>query len=407
MKTFLFLLGILISIPALPSWNPFGPEGIHANRIEFVIDNQSHWVICHDEGLYIYDLVNQTWTDHPTTLPVLDAYYLDGTKILVIMGDGTFSDGIYAYNPATEEFEIIEWVVFPCFLNYNYDTQKYYVGHHSGLLTSSDGYTWTAEPTFTNRDMVAMASWENHFVVSEMDNLYGVWFSDDYGATWSSPTPGSPMISNLDFSNEGILYGVFPDSSYSSGLWSSSDYGETWKNEFYSLNMSCVGLDVQGWVMVGWHENPPLPQEGIAHYTPATGSLDFLNEGLPNLFINDICFNPIMSAIALFCCTENGVYISYDYFVGETEINRPAASVLTILPNPAQQRAVITSRVITPGSGITMRIFDLRGGIIREEYLDNWQGRMDLNCSSLPDGLYLISVSGLSGTATCKLTVTH
>jgi len=105
MKRIVFLLGVLISFHAYSSWAPFGPEGIHANKIEFVIDNNANWAICHDQGLYLYDLVNQNWTDHPTTLPVLGAAYLDGTKILVIMGDGSFSDGIYAYNPATEEYE--------------------------------------------------------------------------------------------------------------------------------------------------------------------------------------------------------------------------------------------------------------------------------------------------------------
>jgi len=407
MKRIVFLLGVLISFHAYSSWAPFGPEGIHANKIEFVIDNNANWAICHDQGLYLYDLVNQNWTDHPTTLPVLGAAYLDGTKILVIMGDGSFSDGIYAYNPATEEFEIIEWVVFPTFLHYDYDTQKYFVGHYGGLLTSTDGLTWVSVAPFDNRIMVALDSKQNHYVASEMDNLYGVWYSDDYGITWNSPTSGSPMISNLGFNNDGILYGIFPDSSYSSGLWSSADNGETWENEFYSLNMSCAGFDVQGWILVGWHENPPLPQEGIAHYTPGTGSLEFLNEGLPNLFINDICFNPTMSAIALFCCTENGVYISYDYFVGVPEAGKPAPATLSLYPNPVRDKVSVSYSINACSTDVMMKVYDLTGNILLEKRLKKCQGQATIDCSSLPDGVYLISVSGSTGATSAKLVVAH
>ena len=226
MKKLFFLISIVITLPLHASWNSFGPDGIAANKIRFVVDNQSHWVICHDEGIYVYDLVSQTWTNHATTLPVLDACYLDGTKILVIMGEGTFSDGIYSFDPASGVFEVIEWVLFPHFILYHDATTQFYVGHYGGLTTSPDGYNWTAVNTFQNKNMVAMAAYENHFALSEMDNLLGVWFSDDAGITWSAPVTGSPMISDMGFHNNGILYGIFPDSSFSSGLWSSPDFGE-------------------------------------------------------------------------------------------------------------------------------------------------------------------------------------
>ncbi len=407
MKAILFLIGMLISMHVYASWDPIGPEGIRANKVCFAINNQSQWVICHDTGICIYDPGTQLWTSHPSTLPVLDASYLDGTKIMVIMGEGTFSDGIYAFNPASGEFEIIEWLPFPYFIFYSDDEELYYVGHHSGLMTSPDGYTWTAVDTFTNRGMEAMAAYQNHFVISEIDNLYGVWLSDDYGATWSSPTPGTPMISNLGFDNSGILYGIFPDSSYSSGLWSSSDYGETWENEFYSLNMSCVGFDAQDLVFVGWGENPPLPQEGIAQYTPGTGSLRFINEGLPDLIINDICHNPTMSAIALFCCTENAVYISYDYYLGVQEHPAEISATMIISPNPAHDVAAISYRIPVEEREATLRIMDISGSVIRMSALEKSVGVVYFDCSSISNGVYLISITGLKSDVAKKLVVTH
>lgn len=407
MKTIIFFISIVVSLQAYASWTSFGPEGITANKIRFAVDNQSHMVICHDSGVYLYDLVSQTWTNHPATLPVLDACYLDGNKILVIMGEGTFSDGIYSFDPASGEFEIIEWVVFPHFICYDDDTDQFYIGHQAGLTTSPDGFTWTVVDPFINRNMVAMAAYQNHFVVSEMDNLLGVWFSDDSGVTWSAPTIGCPMISNLSFDFNGILYGIFPDSSYSSGLWSSADFGENWENEFYSLTMRCVGFDVQGWVLVGWHENPPLPQEGIAHYTPATGSLDFLNDGLPNLFINDICFNPSMSAIALFCCTDNGVYISYDYYLGVQEHSAEVSSTMIITPNPAHVMAAISYRIPEEEREAKLRIMDMSGSVVLVSSLEKSEGVVDFDCSSIPNGIYLVSITGLRSDVAKKLVVTH
>ncbi|MBL7137442.1 MAG: T9SS type A sorting domain-containing protein [Bacteroidales bacterium] len=392
MKKCAFFLLLLLSLQGYAIWSPFGPEGIQANRICFILDMHPHWGICHDGGLYLYDLVSQTWTDHPAMLPVLDACYLDGENILVIMGDGTDSDGIYQYNPVSDQFELIQFIDSPNFIYYSESEQPYYIGHHLGLLTSPDGLTWTPIDTFNNKAIVTMDTYENHYVVSEMDNLYGVWYSDDSGNTWTL-SPGSPMISCLGFDQEGLLYGIFPDGSYSSGLWSSPDFGQTWEVEFWSTEMSCVGFDYAN-VFVGWGNNAASPEQGVAWYHPETASLTFINDNLPNLIINQVTHNPSMSAIALFCCTENGAYVSYDYFLHVHEQHSPIPSSLFIRPNPAMTRAVLSFQPLQHTSPATLTILNLTGKKVWQTETDLSTGNIVLDCSGYIPGIYLVELKG-------------
>lgn len=421
MKRFLFFLLVLSSTHVTATWAPFGPEGIQANRICFILDMHPHWGICHDGGLCLYDLVSQTWTDHPTILPVRDACYLDGEKILVIMGNGTDSDGIYQYDPVSDQFEVVQFIESPYFIcsasnvtdfdlhgrpDYSFlsfrggmnricidnsDEETYYVGHYFGLLSSSDGFTWTPVNTFTNKAIVAMDTYENQYVVSEMDNQYGIWYSSDSGNTWTLSS-NSPMVSCLGFDPEGTLYGIFPDNSYSSGLWSSPDSGQTWEVEFWSVGMSCVGFDYTN-VFVGWGDNPYGTDQGISWFHPETGLLTCINDNLPELVINQITHNPTMSAIALFCCTENGAYVSYDYYLQIAERPETTPS-MSIQPNPATTRAVVAFRTGANGTNGICTVYYLTGMKVRQARIDLSVGNVVLDCSGFMPGIYIVELKG-------------
>jgi hypothetical protein len=215
------------------------------------------------------------------------------------------------------------------------------------------------------------------------------------------------MISNLGFNSDGILFGIFPDMSWSSGFWSSMDFGQSWENEFYSVNMNCVGFDVQGWIFTGWGEEPPIPQQGIALYDTGTGSLLFLNEGLSSLVINDICFNPSMSAMALFCCTGNGVYISYDYFMGIEKNGNVPLPGLNIFPNPADERVTITCSLPSNSYPLLLKILDMKGNVLREQRIDEPEGDLQVNCDQIPSGIFVVEVESGSSRQTGKMIVTH
>jgi len=292
---------------------------------------------------------------------------------------------------------VVEWIINPNFLVYYYTENKYYVGYQfGGLFESSDGYTWTEVPYFSGISCAALGFYANHIVVLEVSNLHGIYWSDNSGTSWNESTGSVPMITELNFGLEGDLMGVFPSYSNSSGLYGSADYGQTWDLEFWSDNMSAVCYDAIGNVLVGW-ESPTSGNEGVARYTPGTNppELFYLNEGLPNININKIVFNPYMSAIAIFVCTDAGVYMSYDYWVGveENEVNQDQ---IIIYPNPVSSQATIKINFSElSNENFPISIFNNQGQQVDElvaegnnsnEIIINW------NKSDLPAGVYYLVI---------------
>ncbi len=320
---------IIILIILLPfsgksyTWELLGPDTVNVSEICFGVA-MPYWVICADNGMYLYNYSTHETTFHSNgNLPIQGAAHLNADKFIVVMGDGSWSDGIYTFDINTLQFEVVEWIPNPTFLYYNEQNATYYAGFHfGGMYSSSDGLTWDEIPYFSGKSCVCMCNYGNHLAVSEVSNLYNIHWSDDGGESWNQSPGGSPMITNMRFSQEGKLHGIFPDYSNSSGLWYSDNYGNNWDVEFWSDNMSAVGFDVFGHIFVGW-ESATAGNEGIAYYNPNAGppGLNYYNIGLGNLNINGIKTNPTMSAPALFVCTEGGVYFSYDLFVGSRQLD--------------------------------------------------------------------------------------
>ncbi len=388
MRVLLSTIFMLFSLQIFAIWIPFGPEGIEANSVAFGIHNAYPFTVCHNEGISLYEPVSQDWVTYESDLPVMDAAYLDGIKILVILGGGSNSDGIYAFDPATSLFELIEWIDTPHFIYYAEDQQDYYIGHRFGMMTSEDGLNWTGIDALKNCNIVAMDSYQDHYAVARLDNLYGVWYSHDEGITWNAPTPGSPAISCLAFDHYGILYGIFPDESYSSGLWSSVDHGETWEVEFWSVNMSCVAIDVMNGVYIGWDENLTGTDEGIAFYDPASGHINFINEGLASLVINDISINLKMSAIALFCCTDSGAYTNYDYIGISEKVIPGHRATLSVYPNPSHAYVNVDYQLPGYKPNSRLLIYHADGRQVYSHLLNQAPGHLNIDVSSLSPGVY-------------------
>lgn len=312
------LIVILLFIPfwGFAEWIEFGPANIQANDVCFVSYSYGQNLICTSTGIYIYESASGTWLEYSYSLPVISAIPFDNDNVMLIMGNGSYSDGIYLFNFTTHQFTVIEWCYYPKFVIFVESSQKYFVGYEGGLMTSDNGADWTIIESFNNRTWLSMDYYENNLAVCDGEWVY---FSTDGGMTWEANSAYPSMISDLKYDNNGKLYGIFPDESWSSGLWSSNDNGYTWEVEFWSPNMNTLGFDVMDNLFVGWEENPGGVEEGIAWYHPETSNLQFLNEGLDNLQINKIKFNPYMSSIAIFCCTDAGVFFCNDYLSNQSQ----------------------------------------------------------------------------------------
>jgi hypothetical protein len=306
--------------------------------------------------------------------------------MLVAIGMGTYSDGIYTFDFETHSTNVVEWYMWPTFLEFDQGTGTYWAGfeNEGRLLSSADGTTWEIIPDFLGKNPSCIAFYGEHIVISvPTGDDTGIYHSEDGGETWTH-TVDAPLLSDLAFNAEGWLLGIFPSCSNSSGLWASEDFGETWNVVFWSDNMSSVAFDNFEHIFVGWKEN-----EGVAIYNPGIPppGLTFLNEGLPSLNINDIQTNPWMSAPAIFVCTQQGAWYSIDYMVGIDQPETIVEKNIVVTPNPASDRIKVQSNL--PIRNI--RILTMNGAQVLFHTVDARQTILDI--STVMPGVYLIMVN--------------
>ena len=409
MKTFITTFLAIAAMFASASWIPFGPQGNNALNACFNLDASNRCMVCTDTGFYLGSSQFSDWQFYTFEgFPVWQACFMDGSKIMMIMGDGAGSDGIYSFDPSNGSFQLLNHCLTPHFICHNPANLKYYAGSSEGVLVSDDGYNWNEITYFDNKNIVSMDCHGDHIVASEVDNLLIIHCSHDAGNTWNQATTGSPWLSSLKYNPDGIIYGVFPDESWSSGLWSSPDHGETWNNEFYSVNMSATGMDLAGNIFVGWAENPMGQDEGIAMYDPATTGLTFLNEGLPVLIVNEITHNPGMSALAIFCCTEGGAFYSIDYMVGTGEIPTAENDRVTVFPVPCNDYIHIAAPDLQTNE-YEVALYDQKGSRLQkfgsDGIMDHENLLIRIDLSGYDAGVYFVGVKDGSSTCFRKIVV--
>ena len=195
--------------------------------------------------------------------------------------------------------------------------------------------------------------------------------------------------------------------SQSAGIHFSTDYGFSWAAFYWEFFINALGIDAMGNVFLGWDNGWGIAMINNPYPYPYP-ELIFLNEGLPNLNINEITINPAMSAIAIFCCTDAGVYMSNDYMVGENE-NPAEAQKINIFPNPVSDQTSISINLpeIT-GIHFTISILNNCGIKVDEINFKNTSlpnQKVNWNKGNLPGGIYYIVVRIKNETMTEKFII--
>ena len=353
----LFILILALFVSAFVSayeWDSIGPSDIQVNSFNTVFYNISLEILCTSDGFLINE--GDNWIEYTYgALPAWNAVGLDPNNILVLLGDGSWSDGVYKFNLTTHQFEVAEFIPFPNFLHYCEFNSTYYAGGEYGMWKSTDGSSFTLIDYFDMKDCVAFAYFENHFVVSADNEIY---CSPDSGETWAPAQSGSPYIYDMLFHDDETLYGIFPDDFYSSGLWSSKDFGENWDVEFWDTFMNSVGIDAEGNIFVGW------VNDGIAHWNTASQELEYFNDGLPDLHINKITTHSDIDCINIVACTDSGAYMLTNYPVGIEE-DKPGYQYYSLnnYPNPFDHTTIIVFSVDETYS-TTLKVYNMLGNEI-------------------------------------------
>ncbi|OQX78711.1 MAG: hypothetical protein B6D61_04840, partial [Bacteroidetes bacterium 4484_249] len=128
------------------TWNPIGPDSANISKICFGI-GLPYWVLCADNGMYLYNYNTNECDFYTYGLPVNGATWLSFDKMLVVMGNGSWSDGIWTFDFETHQFEVVEWFPNPNFLLYDDFNNTYWAGFQfGGMMKSTDGLYWDSIP---------------------------------------------------------------------------------------------------------------------------------------------------------------------------------------------------------------------------------------------------------------------
>jgi len=120
-------------------WTQIGSADVETYDYYLFGGGVAYEIICEENGI----LVNEggDWTEYSYgNLPVWDVETVMAATadIIVVMGDGTDSDGIYGFNFSNYEFNILQWLQYPHFINYCPADSHYYAGGEEGLFKSPD-----------------------------------------------------------------------------------------------------------------------------------------------------------------------------------------------------------------------------------------------------------------------------
>ena len=373
-------------------WSEIGPTNIETYDYHLFGGGIVYEIICEANGIMVNQ--NDVWTEYSYgNLPVWDVETVMAATadIIVIMGNGTDSDGIYGFNFSNHEFNILQWLQYPNFINYCPADSHYYAGGEDGLFKSRDGLNWQSVADFNNIDCLDMAVYESNYVVSTDDQVY---YSTDAGHTWNTNGPYL-LLSDLDVTESGEFYGIFPNNSYSSGLWKSIDFGVNWTVEFWHVYVTCVSWDHTGSLFVGWNV-PGTNPAGFAAWHTDFWELEYMNEGLGCLQINNITWNPLINCLNRIVCTDEGLYMITGY---ETDISPDHITPLNItahnFPNPFNPETCI-SFTLPYSNDISLNIYNTKGEKVRNLFYgflpsgNNsllWNGRNE-HGDQLPSGIY-------------------
>jgi hypothetical protein len=392
------------------SWTLYGPQGIKANDICFNAGSEGYTVICGANGIFISDGFSGTWNNYTNLgLPVWEAIPFDNTNILLVMGDGSASDGIYRFNLTTHEFIPLKQLPSPTFIKYCSINQSFYAGSkQNGLWNTMDGVSWNEVPDFASMPVSTMDYYNNTMVLSTGFYFQSVYNSYDAGLIWNHTTGNGNFLSYIAYHPNGKLYGIIPYSN-STSLRVSNNAGQDWDYCFWSNDgLNTLGFDVVGNIFVGWR-NVGIPK-GIARYDTSSSSLTFFNDGLPNLFINRIKTNPLLSSITIFCCTDGGVYYSNDYLTGTSDRTSIEDNLnVTSFPNPVLSSLQIEFNLTAVGgNSMTLVIYNSFGAIVSEKLYQVKQistTRIQVNVSNFPMGCYFFRLKAGKYDVTRKMVV--
>ncbi|HPT72341.1 MAG TPA: T9SS type A sorting domain-containing protein [Candidatus Cloacimonadota bacterium] len=384
----LFLLLLLFSnILWGYQWNAYGPDNVPISKADWHIP-----AVLVNGDIYLQE--NGNWGPYSyMNLDVIDFVSYNADKLMVILGTGSNSDGVYFFNLQNHTFQLLRWTMNPIFVKYCSADSKYYVGGLEGLYKTTDGTDWTEVSIPGTGSVTDFANYGSQFIVAKNNQ---VWHSPDGGFAWIQSPYGS-LIHNFRFDDEGVAFGIINAGTYSDGIWHSFDYGANWTVIEWTLHVSCIGPKFNNNVVLGWY-NGEGSQTGVGMTVPG-GDFVTLNTGLPNLNIKCMDDFDLINTPSFWVGTDNGAYYCTGFLTdNEDQVQYPEVhSTLTNYPNPFNNSTTITYKASHVLPELKISIFNIKGELVFQKELKGstnvqWNGENE-DGEQVSSGLYLSRIS--------------
>jgi hypothetical protein len=390
------------------AWYRSPPEGSNYWQ-KHVIDNAAG----HSMGITAGDLDNDGDADIVATGKdegTVTVYWNDVRDIYAAFTDGTGmceSDGIYGWHDVRQQWRPVWWCPRPFFIVDHPDVPGHaFCGNFEGLFMSSDMVTWTELGAGALPDTVT-ACWFHPTDPNVMlvGTSRGTYRTSDFGLTWALVNPEVAHLPVWDIETgqsvpipPWFVFETVGNGSYSDGLFRSDNEGVDWQR------ISWIGMPTD---LIQDVERSDLTRtvmfmgtigQGIFridHNGVDTGNL---NTGLPSLTVYRMRYDPWVDTLALYGCTEGGLYLCMLLEPSGAGPEVPGALVCRASPNPWAERVTFDLLGVRRETPAAVRVFDLagrevwswRGTVYPGEPIE-WDGK-DAAGRSLASGVYFYRV---------------
>jgi hypothetical protein len=344
------------------SCTPIGPEADELNYANYNTNPISFSGV--SQGLQYLYLANESGWDQYALwgqgLPVTSTCQFDESTLLIALGCGTFSDGVYILDINNPGWLISEWFMFPNFVLRCQGNSKFYVGERDGLFQSVNCNSWSRVTAIGSGVCNSFANRDSCIVVNRDSFVY---YSHDSGQTWQQADTGN--LKGFRYTSGGVLHGIMDVGSDSDGLWRSNDDGATWNNVLFSTGLACIGPDFNNYIPLGW--NTVNEMGGFLALVNSEYQLIPLNDA--NLYspIKQMDIFPLVNTPSFFVLNSAGCFFLTGFLPVEAEDElSPAVSNASIntYPNPAKDLSYVKYTCEVPILPV-LKIYNLRGQLVK------------------------------------------
>lgn len=387
---------------ALESY-PFGPNADEITAIQIASQPESYGVIQDDEKKLVLSesRIYHEYSYGGGGLTIKSLLPKDDNTLMVLMGDGSYSDGVWDFDLHEHTWTVNEWIFSPNFLKYCASNSSYYLGAQQGLYQSTDAETWIRLQDLGLVACTEFCYYGNHLAVLRDSFVYT---SHDAGQTWQSTT--SPFFETIRYTDNGVLYAIMARMSDSDGLWRSYDFGENWEVVFYSSDLACIGPNFGDYLPLGWAQRNL--RSSTVFLLDSDDSLIELDH--PDLYAATRQMDPfpLINTPSFYVLNDNGLYYLTNFMeIAVDDPVAPAMAQLNVYPNP--NRGVLEITLGKCECSEMLKLYNAKGQFIcKLPASPDPAGQLQWNLNQelgreLPTGIYYIQrVDAMGNTLAIK-----